>query len=42
MKLLVLSLPGVDDKIFWRHNGQVNGDELSAKILGHLGDYYAP
>ena len=29
-------------KVLWRHNGQVNGDELRAKILEHLGTYYTP
>ena len=28
--------------VLWRHNGQVNGDELRAKILEHLGTYYTP
>jgi peroxiredoxin len=31
-----------DGKIIWRHNGQVNGEELRAKILGQLGNYYKP
>ena len=29
-------------EIVWRHNGVVNGDELRAKILEHLGNYYKP
>lgn len=29
-------------EIVWRHNGPVNGDELRAKILEHLGNYYKP
>jgi peroxiredoxin len=29
-------------KILWRHSGQVNGDELRAKILEHLGTFYTP
>jgi len=28
--------------VLWRHNGQVDGDELRAKILEHLGTYYTP
>jgi peroxiredoxin len=28
--------------VLWRHNGQVNGDELRAKILEHLGTFYTP
>ena len=28
--------------ILWRHNGAVNGDELRAKVLEHLGNYYKP
>lgn len=29
-------------KVLWRHNGQVNGDELRTKILEHLGTHYTP
>ena len=29
-------------KILWRHSGQVDGDELRAKILEHLGTFYTP
>lgn len=34
----------VDTKgnVLWRHNGQVNGDELRARILEHLGTFYTP
>ncbi len=35
-------LVGTDGKILWRHNGAVNGDELRAKVLEHLGNYYKP
>jgi hypothetical protein len=28
--------------VLWRHNGPVDGDELRAKILEHLGTYYTP
>ncbi len=35
-------LVGPDGEIIWRHNGQVNGGELRAKILGFLGNYYKP
>jgi peroxiredoxin len=28
--------------VLWRHNGQVDGDELRAKILEHLGTFYTP
>ena len=33
-------LVGTNGEILWRHNGAVNGDELRAKILNHLGNYY--
>jgi peroxiredoxin len=29
-------------EIVWRHNGMVDGEELRAKILEHLGNYYKP
>jgi peroxiredoxin len=29
-------------EIVWRHNGEVNGDELRSKVLEHLGRYYQP
>ena len=34
----------VDEKgqVIWRHSGPVNGDELRAKVLEHLGNYYTP
>ena len=34
----------VDEKgrVIWRHSGPVNGDELRAKVLDHLGNYYRP
>lgn len=35
-------LVGTDGRIVWHHNGQVDGEELRAKILGHLGNYYKP
>ena len=35
-------LVGTDGKIIWRHNGAVNGEELRAKILEHMGRYYQP
>ena len=35
-------LVGTDGKILWRHNGAVNGEELRAKILEHMGRYYQP
>lgn len=31
-----------EGKIIWKHNGFINGEELRAKILAHLGDYYKP
>jgi len=33
-------LVGTDGKIIWRHTGVVNGEELRAKILEHMGRYY--
>ena len=35
-------LVGTDGKILWRHTGAVNGEELRAKILEHMGRYYRP
>jgi thiol-disulfide isomerase/thioredoxin len=35
-------LVGPKGDIIWRHNGPVNGDELRAKVLGYMGEYYAP
>ena len=35
-------LVGTDGKILWRHTGAVNGEELRAKILDHMGRYYRP
>ncbi|NLT69207.1 MAG: redoxin domain-containing protein [Verrucomicrobiaceae bacterium] len=29
-----------DGTILWRHNGLVDGEQLRATILGHLGNYY--
>lgn len=29
-------------KVLWRHNGQVNGDELRARILEQLGTFWTP
>lgn len=31
-----------DGKIIWRHNGEVNGEELRAKVLEAMGPYYVP
>lgn len=33
-------LVDTDGNIVWRHNGLVDGEELRAAILGHLGNYY--
>lgn len=35
-------LVGTDGEIVWRHNGLINGDELRAKVLEHLGVFYKP
>ncbi len=35
-------LLGTDGGILWRHDGAVHGDELRAKVLEHLGNYYTP
>ena len=35
-------LVGTNGEIIWKHNGAVNGEELRAKILEHLGNYYKP
>jgi hypothetical protein len=35
-------LVDTDGKIVWRHNGEVNGDELRSKVLAQLGNYYKP
>ena len=29
-------------KVIWRHSGPVDGNELRAKVLDHLGNYYTP
>jgi len=31
-----------DGKIIWRHNGEVDGDELREKILAFMGRHYVP
>lgn len=31
-----------EGKILWRHNNAVDGDELRAQVLKHLGNYYKP
>jgi hypothetical protein len=31
-----------DGSVVYRHNGEINGEELRAKILEHLGDFYLP
>lgn len=31
-----------DGKVIWRHNGQVDGDELREEILKYMGRYYKP
>jgi peroxiredoxin len=35
-------LVDTNGKILWRHNGQVAGDELRAKVLEKMGTYYTP
>jgi thiol-disulfide isomerase/thioredoxin len=35
-------LVGSNGEIIWRHTGTVNGEELRAKILEHMGRYYRP
>lgn len=35
-------LVGTNGEVVWRHNGPVNGEELRAKILEHMGAYYKP
>jgi hypothetical protein len=35
-------LVGTNGEIIWRHNGPVDGEELRAKILEHLGAFYKP
>jgi peroxiredoxin len=35
-------LVDTDGKVIWRHTGAVNGEELRAKILDHMGRYYRP
>ena len=36
----VLIAPG--GKILWRHNGQVDAEELKNEVLKHLGAFYTP
>jgi len=35
-------LVGANGEIIWRHTGAVNGEELRAKILEHMGRFYRP
>jgi len=35
-------LVDTEGKIIWRHTGAVNGEELRAKILEHMGGVYKP
>jgi peroxiredoxin len=35
-------LVATNGEIVWRHNGAVNGDELRAKVLEHMGAFYKP
>ncbi|MDB6153784.1 MAG: Peroxiredoxin [Chthoniobacteraceae bacterium] len=35
-------LVDTDGKVIWRHNGPVDGDELRAKIIEHIGAFYKP
>lgn len=35
-------LVGTNGEIVWRHSGAVNGDELRAKVLEHMGPHYKP
>ena len=35
-------LVGPDGKVIWRHNGQVDGEQLRGKVLDHLGVFYKP
>jgi peroxiredoxin len=35
-------LVGTNGEVLWRHNGAVNGEELRAKILDHMGAFYKP
>lgn len=31
-----------EGKVIWRHNGEINGDELREQILAFMGRYYVP
>ena len=35
-------LVDTDGKVIWRHNGPVDGDELRARVLEHMGAFYKP
>jgi peroxiredoxin len=35
-------LVGTNGEILWRHNGAVDGEELRARVLEHMGRYYRP
>jgi thiol-disulfide isomerase/thioredoxin len=35
-------LVGTDGRVLWRHNGEVDGEELRAEVLKHLGVFYRP
>jgi peroxiredoxin len=35
-------LVGTNGEIVWRHSGAIDGDELRAKVLEHMGAFYKP
>jgi len=35
-------LVDTNGRVLWRHSSQVNGDELRAKVLEHLGTFWTP
>jgi hypothetical protein len=35
-------LVSTNGEVVWRHNGQIDGDELRGRILDYMGPYYRP
>lgn len=35
-------LVAADGAVIWKHNGPINGEELRAKVLEHMGGVYKP
>ena len=40
--VLVAGCVAPGGEVIFRHNGSIDGDELRAKILAHMGRFYTP